>query len=46
MLRFDADGLRNDEEAEASFEITDRWSLGANASYADGKIKNGDHPLH
>jgi iron complex outermembrane receptor protein len=28
-------------EAEASFQITDRWNIGANASYADGKVKNG-----
>ncbi|MET1755863.1 TonB-dependent receptor [Novosphingobium sp. RD2P27] len=28
-------------EAEASYQIMDRWSLGLNASYADGRIKNG-----
>jgi iron complex outermembrane recepter protein len=28
-------------EAEASFDITNRWSIGANASYANGRIKNG-----
>lgn len=28
-------------EAEGSFQILDRWSIGANASYSDGKIKNG-----
>ncbi len=28
-------------EAEASFQILDRWSISANAAYADGKIKNG-----
>lgn len=28
-------------EAEASFKILPRWSIGANASYADGQIKNG-----
>jgi iron complex outermembrane receptor protein len=28
-------------EGELSFDITDRWSLGLNAAYADGKIKNG-----
>jgi len=28
-------------EAEASFMITPRWSIAANASYADGQIKNG-----
>jgi iron complex outermembrane receptor protein len=28
-------------EAEASYQILDRWSIGANASYADGKIKDG-----
>ena len=28
-------------EAEASFQITPRWSIGVNASYADGRIKNG-----
>ena len=31
----------NGVEGEASFNITDRWNIGANASYADGKIKNG-----
>lgn len=30
----------NGVEAEASYQILDRWSLGLNASYADGKIKN------
>lgn len=28
-------------EAEASFQISDRWSVGVNASYADGNIRNG-----
>ena len=28
-------------EAEASFQILDRWSIGVNAAYASGKIKNG-----
>ena len=28
-------------EAEASFQILDRWSIGGNIAYADGKIKNG-----
>lgn len=28
-------------EGEASFRILDRWSISANASYSDGKIKNG-----
>lgn len=28
-------------EAEASFLILDRWSIGVNAAYASGKIKNG-----
>jgi iron complex outermembrane receptor protein len=28
-------------EAEASFKITPKWSIGANASYSDGQIKNG-----
>jgi iron complex outermembrane receptor protein len=28
-------------EAEASFQITDRWSIAANASYAHGRIRNG-----
>lgn len=28
-------------EAEASYQIMDRWSLGLNAAYADGKVKNG-----
>lgn len=28
-------------EVEASFKILPRWSIGANASYADGQIKNG-----
>ncbi|MET0318756.1 MAG: TonB-dependent receptor, partial [Rhodococcus fascians] len=28
-------------EAEASFQILDRWSISGNASYADGKIKGG-----
>ncbi len=28
-------------EAEASFQILPRWSIAANASYADGRIKNG-----
>lgn len=31
----------NGIEAEASYQILDRWSLNLNASYADGKIKNG-----
>ncbi|MEO6093753.1 MAG: TonB-dependent receptor [Novosphingobium sp.] len=31
----------NGVEGEASFQIMDRWSLGVNASYADGKIKGG-----
>jgi iron complex outermembrane recepter protein len=31
-------------ELEASFQITDRWSLGVNASYANGRIKNGTIP--
>src|SRR5207253_5492490 len=26
---------------EASFQVLERWSLGVNASYADGKIRNG-----
>lgn len=28
-------------EAEASFRILPRWTIAANASYADGQIKNG-----
>lgn len=28
-------------EAEAAFQILPRWSISANVSYADGKIKNG-----
>jgi iron complex outermembrane recepter protein len=31
----------NGVEGEASFQILDRWSLGVNAAYSDGKIKNG-----
>lgn len=28
-------------EGEASFQILDRWSISGNASFSDGKIKNG-----
>lgn len=28
-------------EVEASYQILERWSIGLNAAYADGKIKNG-----
>jgi len=28
-------------EAEASYQLMDRWGVGFNASYADGRIKNG-----
>lgn len=31
----------NGIEAEASYRVLDRWTLGVNTSYADGKIKNG-----
>jgi iron complex outermembrane recepter protein len=31
----------NGAELEASYQILERWSLGLNASYADGKIRNG-----
>ncbi len=31
-------------ELEASFQILKRWSVGVNASYADGRIKNGTIP--
>lgn len=31
----------NGIEGEASLQLQDRWSIGINASYADGKIKNG-----
>lgn len=31
-------------EGELSFQITDRWSLGVNASYTDGTIKGGAIP--
>jgi iron complex outermembrane receptor protein len=30
----------NGGELEASYKILDRWSVGLNAAYADGKIKN------
>lgn len=31
----------NGVEGELSYEIRERWSLGLNAAYADGKIKDG-----
>lgn len=31
-------------EAEASFQVSRHWSLGVNASYADGKVRNGSIP--
>lgn len=31
----------NGVEGELSYQFSDRFSIGANASYADGKIKNG-----
>ncbi|MET1756418.1 TonB-dependent receptor [Novosphingobium sp. RD2P27] len=31
-------------EGEASFNLLDRWSLSLNASFADGRIKNGTIP--
>ncbi len=31
----------NGVEGELSYQLLERWSLGANAAYADGKIKNG-----
>lgn len=31
----------NGGEIEVSYQILDRWSLGVNGAYADGKIKNG-----
>lgn len=30
----------NGAEVELSYQLLDRWSLGVNAAYADGKIKN------
>lgn len=33
-------------EVEASFQVTERWSLGVNASYADGQIRNGTIPCN
>lgn len=31
----------NGVEGELSYQLLERWSLGVNAAYADGKIKNG-----
>jgi iron complex outermembrane recepter protein len=31
-------------ELEASYQILERWSLGVNASYSDGRIQNGTIP--
>ena len=31
----------NGVEGELSYQLLERWSLGLNAAYADGKIKNG-----